>query len=143
MVAQLLHTKTVTGSSPVSATKIKLEQGSVEKGSHEYFGQYIFRLRTKPKDKTSAFLVFYDTLPKSIYLRIEELNGLQSSIDFENITRVKYIPKFRAVILESHTKTHFSVLKIYWRGQFDLSSNNPQKYYKDSAWDKKKPNPGF
>lgn len=113
---------------------IKLEQGSVEEGSHEYFGQYIFRLKNKTADRTSVFLVFDDSMPCEVQLRVESLNGLESIIDFNNITKVKYIPEFRAMVIESHTKTHFSVLKLYWRGQFDLNLSIPKKYYKKSVW---------
>lgn len=59
-------------------------------------------------------------------------------ISFDNITKVVYIPKYRVVRLESHTKDHFSVLNIYWRGQFDLSCNWDAKIYPKTIWAKDK-----
>ena len=122
----------------VTTFQLPLDLGSVKEkhpqGIYEQFGQYIFRLRNTRKEKVSIFLVFDDSMPRDVQLRIEGLNGLESIIDFSKITKVKYIPEYRAVVFESHTKTHFSVLQLYWRGQFDLNMNIPKKYYKKSVW---------
>jgi len=98
---------------------------------------FVFDLREKNK-KPSISLIFNYDMPKCIHLNIETKNGYCSSIDFENITKVIYIPQYRAVRLESHTKTHFSILKIYWRGQFDLISNYEEKTYPKTVWAKNK-----
>ena len=98
---------------------------------------FVFDLKEKNK-KSSVSLIFNHDMPRYVHINIEAKNGYHSSIDFENITKVVYIPQYRAVRLESHTKTHFSILKIYWRGQFDLISNYKEKVYPKTGWAKNK-----
>jgi hypothetical protein len=96
---------------------------------------YCFKLRNKRGD-SGIRLYLYDELPNQVSIDIESQNDYSSSIVFGNITKVKYIPKYRAVRLESHTKTHFSILKIYWRGQFDLLTGLKEENYSKSVWGK-------
>jgi len=98
---------------------------------------YNFVLNEKSREK-SVILSITHSLPKTVSLSIELKNGYRSSVNFGNITKVVYIPKYRAVRLESHTKTHFSILKIYWREQFDLTSGWSEKMYSKTVWAKRK-----
>lgn len=89
-----------------------------------------FQFVLKEKDgKETMDLFFNPNLPDLISLRIETKNGYQSSIDFYNITKVRYIPEYRKVIFESHGKVNSSILSVYWRGQFDLHSRIEEKGY--------------
>jgi len=98
---------------------------------------YNFILGEEGKEKSMVLSISHDR-PRVVSILIEAKNGYQSSIDFGNLTEVIYIPKYRAVRLESNTKTHFSILKIYWRGQFDLSHGLPEGMYSKTIWAKRK-----
>lgn len=97
---------------------------------------YCFKLKDK-RGESGVELYINDETPNKVYLNIEQLNEYTSTINFGNITKVVYIPEYRKVRFESHTKTHYSVLEIYWRGQFGLIISNDEKYYSESVWGKK------
>ncbi len=94
---------------------------------------FIFELN-EPEREKSVELTFDHDSPDEVRLNIETKNNYNSKISLSGITNVVYIPQYHAVRLESHTKTHFSILKIYWRGQFDFDVNWDEKFYKDSVW---------
>ncbi len=48
-------------------------------------------------------------------------NGYRSTIDFENVTKVKYFPDYRKVEFTSEGSNFISKLSLWWRGQFDIS----------------------
>lgn len=87
---------------------------------------YVFKLGDDSKYKIGS-LWFHEDKLNEVNLTVIAKNEYRSTINFLNITKIVYFPKYRAVKFESHTKTHFSVLKVYWRGQFDLFSNWPEK----------------
>lgn len=92
----------------------------------------------EPGRRECMMLSFSHSRPKSVTLKLEMPNGYLSFISFENITRVVYISKYRAIRLESHSKNAYSVLKIYWRGQFELQGNLLESIYPETVWAKTK-----
>lgn len=98
---------------------------------------FSFNLKEKNKD-SSMFIEVHSSLPNSIWLILETKNRYISKIDFSNITDVKYIPEYKKVIFESHTKTNFSILEVYSRGQFTLTHGWKESDYSKSVWNLKK-----
>lgn len=98
---------------------------------------YVFKLGDDREYKTAS-LYFHEDRLDEVNLTVELKNEYRSSINFTHITKIVYIPKYRAVRFESHTSRHYSILKIYWRGQFDLFSNLLGKNYKETVWVKRK-----
>lgn len=101
-----------------------------------YKDSYNFLLNEEGKEE-SMRLYFNNKYSNSVTLSIETKNGYGSEIYFSNITKVVYIPQYHAIRLESHTSTHYSVLKIYWRGQFDLTINGKEEIYHKTVWAKR------
>ncbi|KKR84655.1 MAG: hypothetical protein UU32_C0044G0002 [Candidatus Woesebacteria bacterium GW2011_GWB1_41_10] len=111
----------------------KTEHDRVFTKNGEHVLSYVFHLGDDKKEKVCSLWFSEDRL-NEINLTIIAKNEYRSSICFSNITKVVYVPKYRAVRFESYTKTHISTLKVYWRGQFDLTSyfKSVGKYVKDS-----------
>jgi hypothetical protein len=98
---------------------------------------YIFKLGEDEKQKVAS-MYFHEDESDNINITVIEKNNYRSNIVFSKITKIVYIPKYRAVRFESHTKSYFSILKVYWRGQFDLFVNLQQRNYKKTIWAKEK-----
>lgn len=94
---------------------------------------YVFKLGDDRKYKTAS-LYFHEDKLDEVNLTVELKNEYRSSINFSHITKIVYIPKYRAVRFENHTSRYYSTLKIYWRGQFDLSCNWPEKEHNKTVW---------
>jgi hypothetical protein len=96
-----------------------------------------FHFSLEEKGKKKSVNLFYNPeLPDSVFLQIETENGYSSYIEFSNVNKVTYISEYRKIIFESHTKTHFSILEVYWRGQFSLAHGWEEKIYSKSTWAK-------
>lgn len=98
---------------------------------------YVFSLGDDKNEKV-CYLRFNADRLDEINLTTIAKNEYRSTVNFSNITEVIYIPKYRAVRFESHTGDFYSILKVYWRGQFDLFINWPEKTYKNTIWSEDK-----
>lgn len=114
----------------------KLEKNKVYLENGQKIDSYIFDLGDDKKER-AASLWFSQGL-NEVNLTIIAKNEYRSTVNFTNVTKVIYIPKYRAIRFESHTGNYFSILKVYWRGQFDLFNNWSEKNYKETVWAKRK-----
>lgn len=90
---------------------------------------YIFNLPNK------ISLVFFKTEDyeegRTIHLNILDDKFI---IDFGNITGIKYLYKYKILILESKQKDCFSQLWISYEGIFRIRFGIPNSFYKQSSW---------
>jgi 5-methylcytosine-specific restriction endonuclease McrA len=85
----------------------------------------------------SVFLSFDDREPDLIQLssRLSEPAGL--SLFFYAITRVAYDDERHELILESHTPSHFTVLKIRSTGFIDVTTGLDEMNYEGTGYDER------
>lgn len=100
-----------------------------------YKNSYNFLLNEEGREESMR--LYFNKFSNNVTLSIETKNGYGSTIYFSNITKVVYIPQYHAIQLESHTPTHYSVLEISWRGQFDLTINGEEETYPKTVWAKR------
>lgn len=81
--------------------------------------RYLFYLSEDEK-KASMEFYFRHVEPDTIFLRFEIGNSYESFLYFRSITNVEYFPKDKMICLKSKEDRHPSLLKLWWRGQFEL-----------------------
>lgn len=76
-------------------------------------------------DKSQKFITLslFKNNPDTVFLIWEDRNKLKSTLSFSNISKVIYNQEFRYVEFISKSKSTYSKLKIWGRGQFDFIHN--------------------
>lgn len=93
----------------------------------KYLGEKIdknrfdFELGSDNDHKFITLSLFKDN-PNNVFLIWEDKNKLRSTFSFSNISKVIHNQEFRYVEFISESKSTYSKLKIWWRGQFDFQT---------------------
>lgn len=81
--------------------------------------RYLFYLNENKK-KSSMELYFRNAEPDTIFLRFEITNSYESFLYFRNIIYIEYLQEEKMICLKSKKVGHTYVLKLWWKGQFEL-----------------------
>ena len=104
-----------------------------DKGS--IFSWYLFKFGSAGRN---GLLLFHDREPNTVtlsFVPVEEEHECNPFVSFNSLTRVAYNDEENALILESHTLSHFTVLRVEATGNVRLVTDKDAMIYEGSQWD--------